>query len=252
MTPAALWMAIVLQAVGGAGESAKTAPFPVAGTVVGANCKPAACVDVAFSTHQPGVGWGKVVVRAETDAGGRLRFELPGAADGGDERGMMWAYRPGALIALRPTASDFARTFPDVVLRAEDPPRKTAFAGRIVDRDGRAVADASVWTTNEWGRPIRARTDADGRFHLENVPPRRSFLFVEAAGFRFFGKIIDTATGRRGVNRADPNHRASRRADDDPDPTPVARRGPEAGAPARVAVRSTGSSRTATPTCDPR
>lgn len=89
-----------------------------------------------------------------------------------------------------------ARTFPEVVLRAEAPVRPPAVVGSVADRGGRPVADASVWTTNESGRPIRTRTDADGRFRLENVPPRRSFLFVEAAGFRFFGKILDPSAGK--------------------------------------------------------
>ncbi len=88
------------------------------------------------------------------------------------------------------------RNFPDVVLRAEAPVRPPAVVGNVADRGGHPVADASVWTTNESGRPIRTRTDADGRFRLENVPPRRSFLFVEAAGFRFFGKILDPSAGK--------------------------------------------------------
>ena len=61
-------------------------------------------------------------------------------------------------------------------------------------------------------RPIRTASDVLGRFRLEGVPPRRSFLFAEAEGFRFFGRLLDPAR-RIGLDRAD----AARRAADGPD-----------------------------------
>jgi hypothetical protein len=45
---------------------------------------------------------------------------------------------------------------------------------------GAHVADAEVWVQ---GTALRARTDADGRFHLEAVPPGRHVLAVTHVGF---------------------------------------------------------------------
>ncbi len=88
-----------------------------------------------------------------------------------------------------------AGTFPELVLRPEARDRPAAVDGSVADRAGRPVSGAAVWTTNDAGTPIRSSTDARGRFRLEKIPPRRSFLFVEAAGFRFSGRVVDPAAG---------------------------------------------------------
>ena len=88
-----------------------------------------------------------------------------------------------------------ARTFPELVLRPETRDRLAAIEGSVLDRRGKPVAGASVWTTNDAGTPIRSTTDARGRLRIEQVPSRRSFLFVEAPVFRFHGRVIDPAAG---------------------------------------------------------
>jgi hypothetical protein len=62
---------------------------------------------------------------------------------------------------------------------------------RVLDRHGQPVAGADVWTTDEKGVPIRTTTDDEGRFRLGEIPTRRSFLFVAAAGYRFHGQVIE-------------------------------------------------------------
>jgi hypothetical protein len=79
----------------------KAPPVVIAGTVVDANRQPASGAGVYFSSRDAGSGWGGVVARTETDARGRFRLEVPGRPGGGPEPGILWAYRPGSLVATR-------------------------------------------------------------------------------------------------------------------------------------------------------
>jgi protocatechuate 3,4-dioxygenase beta subunit len=97
--------------------------------------------------------------------------------------------------ARTPWVAGQARTFPELVLRPRARPGLAAYEGSVLDRSGRPVIGAAVWTTNESGTPIRTATDAGGRFRLSGIPPRPTFLFVEATGFRFQGRVIDPAAG---------------------------------------------------------
>ena len=99
---------------------------------------------------------------------------------------------PARTRPLRPSGPD-SSTFPDLVLPGE--PGRVAIEGRVLDRKGRPVAGAMVRTSNDGPCCRRATTDADGRFKLADVPDRRSFLFAEAEGFRFFGQATDPAQG---------------------------------------------------------
>src|SRR5581483_11483915 len=83
--------------------------------------------------------------------------------------------------------------FPDVVL---DPlPRLVTVEGRVIDRQGRAVAGVPVFQSGDGPRPTRTTTDADGRFRLPGVVAGRAFLFVEGDGLRFRGYPIDAGGG---------------------------------------------------------
>jgi hypothetical protein len=59
--------------------------------------------------------------------------------------------------------------------------------GLLVDRDGKAVADARVlvWSL---GHRLQTRSSDAGRFSLPDIPREGAFLFVESAGFRFHGQ----------------------------------------------------------------
>src|SRR5262249_38279715 len=98
--------------------------------------------------------------------------------------------------ARTPWTAGTARTFPELVLRPRAEPGLADVEGSILDRAGRPVAGAAVWTVNETGTPSRTVADAGGRFHLSGIPPRPTFLFVGAAGSRFSGRVIAPAAGR--------------------------------------------------------
>ena len=132
-----------------------------------------------------------------------------------------------------------ARTFPELVLRPETRDRLAAIEGSVLDRRGQPVAGAAVWTTNDAGTPIRSTTDARGRLRIEQVPSRRSFLFVEAPVFRFHGRVIDPAAGPVS-DRADPIRRATGGDDVDLAAGPAAGRGARAGEPADPPLRRAG------------
>jgi hypothetical protein len=87
-----------------------------------------------------------------------------------------------------------ARTFPELALRPSASERVAAVEGTVRDRGGKPVVGATVWTTDEAGTPIRTKADAGGRFRIEGGRARRSLLFVEADGFRFFGRVIEPGT----------------------------------------------------------
>ena len=93
---------------------------------------------------------------------------------------------------MRPEAPD-TLIFPDLVLPAE--PRRVTVEGRVLDRQGRAVANATVRTSADGPCCRRTSTGLDGRFRLIDVPEGHGFVFVEAAGFRFLGREMDPAEG---------------------------------------------------------
>ncbi|HJT32696.1 MAG TPA: carboxypeptidase-like regulatory domain-containing protein [Pirellulales bacterium] len=69
--------------------------------------------------------------------------------------------------------------------------RLLTVSGRVVDGDGRSIADAKVFNAGDAHRRVDASTDADGRFQLAGVPEGQACLFVEKAGFRFTGTLIE-------------------------------------------------------------
>jgi hypothetical protein len=88
-------------------------------------------------------------------------------------------------------------TLPDVVLHAEPTPR--AMAGLVIDRQGKGVAGASVFSAigDPW-----ATTDGEGRFRIAEVPGGTALVFVEKAGFRFGGAVVGPADGRVEIRMA--------------------------------------------------
>jgi hypothetical protein len=88
-----------------------------------------------------------------------------------------------------------ARTFPELVLRPRAGLGLAVVEGSVADRGGKPVAGAAVRIMSEPGKDIRATADPRGRFRLEGIRPFRSFLFVEADGFRFSGRVIDPGAG---------------------------------------------------------
>ncbi|MBI3817641.1 MAG: carboxypeptidase regulatory-like domain-containing protein [Planctomycetes bacterium] len=87
--------------------------------------------------------------------------------------------------------------------------RILSISGRVVDRQGKPVAGAEVYTSGDFdyprvpanfGRnpdprdannPGARSTDASGEFKLPRVDEGAPFLFVKRSGFRFHGEVLD-------------------------------------------------------------
>ncbi|MBI3469052.1 MAG: carboxypeptidase regulatory-like domain-containing protein [Planctomycetes bacterium] len=71
--------------------------------------------------------------------------------------------------------------------------RLRTVTGRVVDRQGKPVRNATVFHAGDAHKSERTTTNADGRFRLPGVPEGRAFLFAEQAGFRFTGILLERA-----------------------------------------------------------
>ena len=65
--------------------------------------------------------------------------------------------------------------------------------GRVTDQQGRPVAEAAVFHTGNASPRVEAKTDAQGRFHLQNLPEGMSPVFVTHPDYHFHGQLVDTA-----------------------------------------------------------
>ena len=65
-------------------------------------------------------------------------------------------------------------------------------SGRVVDPDGRAVANAEVFVSGA-AVPMRVRTNADGRFDLPTLDAGRYSIIVTAPGLVSDAQSIDIA-----------------------------------------------------------
>jgi hypothetical protein len=183
-------------------EPATVPAVAIVGTVVDAGRRPAAGASVSYSVEQVGGGWGADLARTQTDDRGRFRLEVPAAPGGGPRPGILWAYRPGAMVATRPIAEDSPRDEP--VSMVLDEPAHAEFL--IRGPDGRPIAGARIrpqlvriGESGEWAgvpdelaRRIADRTvtDADGRAVLSAFFPEDvSAEFISAPGLgRQYGR----------------------------------------------------------------
>src|SRR5262249_28002527 len=62
-----------------------------------------------------------------------------------------------------------------------------AISGRIVDPNGRPVADATVFNSGDAPGIVTTQTDAEGRFRLEGLRTGPVYVFAEHDDFRFAG-----------------------------------------------------------------
>ena len=77
---------------------------------------------------------------------------------------------------------------PDITLRRAKTLRD--IAGKVIDREGRGVAGASVFQAGDTSKRRKTNTRADGQFQLTDVSSGESLLFAEKDGFRFGGVIV--------------------------------------------------------------
>jgi len=64
-------------------------------------------------------------------------------------------------------------------------------SGRVTDTDGRAVAHAEVFVSGATAAPLRARTDAEGRFTLATLEPGRYAIVASAPGLTSSPQTVD-------------------------------------------------------------
>ncbi len=62
--------------------------------------------------------------------------------------------------------------------------------GRVVDRQGKPVANVEVFQSGDGPEQTSTRSDADGRFVLDGFRQGPVFVFARAEGFRFHGQLI--------------------------------------------------------------
>ena len=67
--------------------------------------------------------------------------------------------------------------------------------GRVVDRQGKAVAGAQVFQSGDGPDRTETTTLADGQFSLDGFRQGPVFVFVRSAGFRFHGQLVKPADG---------------------------------------------------------
>lgn len=75
-------------------------------------------------------------------------------------------------------------------------------SGRVVDPDGRAVANAEVIVSGPSAAPLRARTDADGRFDVAHLDTGRYTVIVSAPGLMSDPQSIDVTSAPATVDIA--------------------------------------------------
>ncbi|HZW31241.1 MAG TPA: carboxypeptidase regulatory-like domain-containing protein [Isosphaeraceae bacterium] len=126
--------------------------------------------------------------RTTTDAEGR--FEIPNLAAGE----LRLNVRPPDGTKLRPKLPTNLTIEPgkstEVTISMEGPPRERTVAGRVVDRGGRPVAGVAVFQSGDSPARTETETGADGRFALNGVVARPTFLFARKPGYRFAGLAI--------------------------------------------------------------
>jgi hypothetical protein len=126
--------------------------------------------------------------RTTTDADGR--FEIPALAAGTLALNVL----PAESTKLRPKLPSNLAIEPgkttEVTVPMEGPPRERTVAGRVVDRTGQPIAGATVFQSGDSSARTEATTAEDGRFALNGVVARPTFLFARKPGYRCGGLAI--------------------------------------------------------------
>jgi Carboxypeptidase regulatory-like domain len=78
----------------------------------------------------------------------------------------------------------------EVTIRMEGPSRLRTVAGRVVDRAGQPAQGATVFQSGDAPARTESVTEADGRFQLNGVVSRATFVFARKPGYRFSGLAV--------------------------------------------------------------
>ncbi len=92
--------------------------------------------------------------------------------------------------------------------------------GRVIDRQGNAVANVEVFQSVN-GPAQTLRTDGDGGFALEGLPRETVFLFARGEGFRFHGQMLKPGDQDVTVVLTRTTERPERELRKLPDPIPL-------------------------------
>jgi hypothetical protein len=118
---------------------------------------------------------------------GEGRFETPDIGDALKEMRVvaqakdMLAGRSGWLSLEHKGSVDVGT----IVLR-----RLRTIAGRVADRQGRAVAGVTVFNSGDAHQRVETKTDSNGRFCLPDLPEGQVCLFAEHPEYRFTGLVV--------------------------------------------------------------
>lgn len=102
--------------------------------------------------------------------------------------------------ALRPHTRTFLSVFPlsfvvcFALLIVSASAQAQTLSGRVVDPDGRPVANAELIVSGSTAAPLRARANAEGRFDLSNLEPGRYSIVATAPGLVSDAQTIDLTT----------------------------------------------------------
>jgi hypothetical protein len=125
---------------------------------------------------------------AATDAEGRFEIAALGAGqlyvNVVSTGNVVFRPRPPANLRVEPGQTT------DVTIPLESPPPTRTVAGRVVDRSGKPVDGASVFQSGDSPARTETHTGADGRFRLNGIVARPTFLFARKPGYRFAGVAI--------------------------------------------------------------
>lgn len=141
--------------------------------------------DVNGRSENQGVDVDGVAAWTTDDEG---RFETPDIGDVASEVRVV-AQVKGMLAGRTAWISLEHRQMVDagtIVLR-----RLRAIAGQVVDRQGRPVAEVTVFNSGDVHQRVEAKTDSRGRFHLPGLPEGQLCLFAEHPEYRFTGLIVE-------------------------------------------------------------
>ncbi|WP_437966324.1 TonB-dependent siderophore myxochelin receptor MxcH [Sorangium sp. So ce260] len=129
---------------------------------------------------------GTVVLRLSIEADGRVSAaDLAQAAGHGfDEAAQAAALRFLFTPARRGDTPVASRILYAYEFRLPKPPATGALRGRVLvpGAGSLGVAGAEVLVTHHDGSTARARTDGEGRFQIEGLPPGRCVVIAEASG----------------------------------------------------------------------
>lgn len=123
--------------------------------------------------------------KMEIDSAGRFQT-APCLSPGGEYAVLFTA--PGCLPARTPWARPSEAG--DLVLPETRMRRLRTIAGRIVDAEDQPVAGARVFQSGDGVERTETTSDADGRFTLAGVAEGTAIVFVEQAGFHFYGQPV--------------------------------------------------------------